>query len=136
MSAHEPPLGVAIIVCERVITEEGTGNKSLISIFNEIHAPTFPCQHERLCVYLALTNGTGKQHIELRLKCLSDKIGEEPLMKLVGDIVFPDPNAVVELIFDLRRVVFLRAGSYAFEVHADNQFVFEGRFTVKLQNLT
>ena len=129
MEGHETPLGVAIVVCERVITEAQTSNKTLVSTFNNIQAQAFPCRHERLSVYVALTNGQGVRQVKLRLKKVSE---DATLFSLGGEVKFEDPNHVVELIFNLRNVVFADPGSYSFEVEVDLEYVFESRFNVSL----
>src|SRR2546423_12723645 len=125
MNGDEKPLGVAIIICDKVITEAGTNNKTLISIFNNILSNTFPCIHHRMAVYVALTNATGPKQISLLLK-----LGSETVLQLGGKISFPDPNSVVELIFNLTGVPFIESGAYCFEVHADDDYIFESRFNV------
>jgi hypothetical protein len=127
MSNGEKPLGVAIIICDRVITEAQTNNKTLVSIFNTIHASIFPCRHERLSVFVALTNGHGQKKISLILKQITDS-GVK--LKLSGDVQFENPNAVIEMIFNMQNVIFTASGVYAFEVFADDDYIFESRFNV------
>ena len=127
MPPDETPSGVAIVVCDRVITEAVTNNKTLVSIFNTINAPAFPCRHERLTVYVALTNGQGQKQVKLSLK---DSHTSELVGVVAGSVPFMGPNQVVELIFSIQNVIFARPGTYAFEVSADEVYVFESRFTV------
>ncbi|MGA2030510.1 MAG: hypothetical protein ABSG87_10620, partial [Verrucomicrobiota bacterium] len=90
MNGTEKPIGVAIIICERVITEAGTGNKTIVSTFNNITAQNFPCMHPHMAVYVAMTNSVGFKQVNLLLKR-----GEKILIKVGGKINFPDNNAVV-----------------------------------------
>jgi hypothetical protein len=124
----EKPLGVAIVICEKVITEAQSNNKTLVSTFNHIRAKTLPCRHPRMAIYVALTNGSGEKKVELVFK-----LGNRAMMKLGGKIKFQNPNHVIELVFDLRSVVFPEPGLYAFEVFADDEYVFESRFNVTLE---
>lgn len=125
----ERPIGKAIILCDQVIEDKRTNNKSVIGIFNRISASRFPASHPRMAIYVALVNGVGKVPIELRLTCLTSS---EPkrLFATEGEVEFPDPNHIVELVFDLRSVVFEEPGQYVFEVLADSGFVFEAKFDV------
>lgn len=122
----EKPLGVAIVICERVITEARSNNKTLISTFNHITAKAFPCRHPQMAVYVALTSGQGEKRIDLVLR----RDQETPVIKMGGKVRFLNPNQVIELIFDLRSLVFPRPGVYAFEVLADEEIVLESRFQV------
>lgn len=123
----EKPLGVAIVICEKVITEAESNNKTLVSTFNHIRSKTFPCLHSRMAIYVALTNGGGEKKVDLVFKN-----GDRPMMKLGGKIKFQNPNHVIEMIFDLRNVAFPGPGLYAFEVFADDEYIFESRFNVTL----
>ncbi len=123
-------MGVAIIVCDRAIIEAETNNKTLVLIFNNINAPLFPCRHDRLCVYVALTNGKGQKQISLGLK--RHDASSDTSMHLFGGGHFENPNAVIEMIFNLRNVIFTEPGAFVFEVLADGEYVFESRFNVCL----
>ena len=114
-----------MIVCDKIITEAGTNNKTIISTFNNINAKAVPCIHPRIAVFVALTNTTGEKQIELVLKK-----DDRNIVKLGGKANFPDQNHVVELIFNLRNCVFPEQGRYSFEVYADSEYIFERRFNV------
>ena len=129
MALSENPIGVALVVCERVIIEEQTKNKTLVSIFNNISVRGFPCRHDRLCVYVALTNGQGDSNISLVLKLIEDG---SKVFSADGAVQFQDAQQTVEVIFAIRDFTFYKPGAYAFEVYADNEYVFESRFTVNL----
>lgn len=121
----EKPSGKAIIICERVITDADTQNKTLVSTFNKVTAKHFPCKHDRLAVYVALTDSSGTKHVELRFK---NEAREQPLLKLSGDVLFPHPNAVVELIFEIRNILLPQPGMFTFEIFADGEYIFDVRF--------
>ncbi len=124
-SGSEKPIGIAIIVCDRVITEAGTNNKTIVSTFNNITTKVLPCVRHRLSVFVSLTNTRGEKQIELVLKK-----DERNILKLGGKATFPDPNHVIELIFNFRNLVFPEQGKYGFEVYADDEYIFERQFNV------
>jgi hypothetical protein len=125
MTGAEKPIGVAIIICDKVITEQGTGNKTIVSIFNTIGSPSFPCLHHKMSIYVAMTNATGIKQVNLILK-----FGDDEKIKVGGKINFPAPDAVVEVIFNLVGVPFAEPGLYCFEAHVSGEYVFESRFNV------
>ena len=129
MAFTDNPIGVALVVCERVIIEDQTKNKTLVSIFNNISVRGFPCRHDRLCVYVALTNGQGSSKISLVLKVIEDG---SKVFSADGQVDFQDVHQTVEVIFNIRDFMFYKAGAYAFEVYAGDEYVFENRFTVNL----
>jgi len=57
----------AMLVCDYVITEQGTNKKSLIGVFENINAAQFPCIHHGLSVYIKMTDGQGTYRFRLEL---------------------------------------------------------------------
>ena len=121
--SSEIPMGVAIVICEKVIREHGTNNKTLVSTFNSIAAPRFPCQHSRLAILVSLTNGNGTCSVELHFK----KSEGEAAFKVLGEVIFNGPYHVVDLVFKVKNCVFPEPGTYVFEVYADKEYIFESR---------
>lgn len=124
------PNCVSLIICETVIEDARSRNKSLINMFNGILAPRLPARHDRLCAFAAITGGRGKVNVVLRL-CY-DKDYEKDLLHLEGEVEFPasDPNAVVDLVFEIRGFVFEQFGNYTFEVVHGQVPLLTRRFTV------
>ena len=123
--SNEKPMGVAILICDKVITEQGTMNKTLVSTFNTIRSKIFPCAHPALAIFVSLTNATGEKEVNLVFSS-----GETQIMKSGGKAVFDNPNQMVEFIFNLVNLPFARPGVYSFEVFVDGEYVFESRFNV------
>jgi hypothetical protein len=122
MSADEKPIGVAIVICDKVITESPSQNKTLVSILNRVDAANFPHAHGRLSVYVALGCGQGKREISLVVKRIRD--GME-ISKSAGYVELQTPNDLLELFFEFHKIVFPEPGSYVFEVLDDDDFIFQ-----------
>lgn len=123
----ETPLGMAIVLCDEIIIDQETQKKSLIGTFCNLWAPEFPVQHPKLCVYVTLTNGMGMVQVEM--KCCNTATAEK-VFGIEGQIQFPDPNHVHELIFKVNNLIFPQAGVYSFEVLCNDEMVLENRFNV------
>ena len=67
MSDQPIPSGVAIVVCDLIIEDKLTSKKSLIGIFNQIGAQSFPYRHPQICVFVSLTEGRGQCAARLRI---------------------------------------------------------------------
>jgi hypothetical protein len=115
-------IGVAIVICDKVITESPSQNKTLVSILNRIDAADFPHVHGRLSVYVALDCGQGKREISLVVKRVRDGM---KICKTAGHVELQTPNDLLELFFEFQKIVFPEAGSYVFEVLDDNDFIFQ-----------
>ncbi len=123
-----PPLGVALMICDQVISEAGTNKKSLIGVFNNISARQFPCRHNRLCIFVTITGGHGTAKTEVR--CVSEQTGNA-LFGAEGQVSFANPNQVVEAVFEFNNVVFPAPGLHCIELLSNDQLVLQRRFIVQ-----
>lgn len=105
----ETPLGLALIVCDTLIEDRFTGKKSLVGLFEGLHAASFPCMHPAMSILVELTNVSGKQ--TCRLLCKHDD-GETVAFEARGDLNCPDPGKVVQIAFGFRSVRFPKPGIY------------------------
>ncbi len=119
MMKSPKPVVNAMLVCDRVITEAGTNKKSLIGIFENINAFTFPCEHHFLSVYIKLTDANGKYKFGLKLVDLENDsaIGGAEIPK---EIEIRNPLATHDLVFNLAKIKFAHPGKYEFRIFANN----------------
>jgi hypothetical protein len=125
----EPPLGIALILCDLIITDAKTGKNSLIGLFNNINCTHLPSQHSRFCVFAQLTNGQGTQAIEVSCHSLQD---DETVFQTGGEVEFHNPNQVIEIQFELLNLTFPHEGMYTVELEAEGLPLIESRFNVSL----
>lgn len=125
----EPPLGIALILCDLIITDAKTGKNSLIGLFNNINCTTLPSQHSRFCVFAQLTNGQGTQAIEVSCRSLQD---DETVFQTGGEVEFHNPNQVIEIQFELLNLTFPHEGMYTVELESEGLPLIESRFNVSL----
>lgn len=81
------PVALALVLCEKVIVEEGTRNASLIGTFNHLHAGTFPFVPLPFCVVATLTGAQGEGEITLSVTRLET---DEEVASLTRRVEFPD----------------------------------------------
>lgn len=129
MSVFPSPKANAMLVCDYVITEQGTNKKSLIGVFENINAARFPCVHHGLSVYIKMTEGIGKYRFRLELIDLkNDKsIGKG---EIPHDIELRNPLAAHELVFNLKGLKFAHAGEYEFRMFANDKIMAQKSFMV------
>ena len=128
MTASETPIGVALIICDRVITDAQTNEKTLVSIFNRITARQFPCLHPRLAIYTAITNGNGP--IATQIRCANEDNEDKTVFQAKGTINFPGPNHVVEASFRINNVTFPKPGLHNIELLCQDELILQRRFHV------
>ena len=127
--ASAPPKANAMLVCDYVITEQGTNKKSLIGIFENISAARFPCTHGSLSVYIKLTEGNGVYRfrlelVDLQTNSLTGK-GEIP-----REVTIQSPLLVHELVFNLKTLRFAHPGEYEFRIFANDKIFGQKTFKV------
>jgi len=123
------PECLALVLCEQVIQDLRTKNLTLVNIFNTIAAPfraSRPRQHERLSIFVSLTNGRGNSRGKL---IVHDAEGNE-VFHGEGDVRFPDPVAVVEMTFDIRGLPLPSDGEYRIQFWCDDSLVGQRCFRV------
>src|SRR5947209_11779280 len=104
----EKPICIAVIICNEVIEDKATSNKTLVSIFNTIGTPGLPCQHPRMFVMASLTDGRGRWPITFRI---TDPSGRA-IMRLDGEAHFGSPLDVVDLVLQVRGLQLEEAGEH------------------------
>jgi hypothetical protein len=123
-----PPYPLCLLVCEQVIVDETSKNRTAVGIFSDILAASFPAVHPRLAVYIELTNGHGHCALELRL---INAATDETLVAVGGAVNFTDPRHVAHLRFNFNGLVFNTAGEYRFQLFAEHELLMERRILVK-----
>jgi hypothetical protein len=121
---------LSLVLCENVIEDKRTNNKSLIGLFNRITGPTLPLLYPKLCIVVSLTGGRGTVPINIRISSLQNN---EEILKLSGEVTFNDSLAVIDLVLECRNVPFKKAGVHAMTVYAGTeQMIVERRFEVSV----
>ena len=120
----------AMLICDYVITERGTNKKSLIGVFENIGAATFPCTHFAMSVYIKLTDAQGSYRFRLELTDLQNDstIGKSEMPE---EIQVPSPLLAHELVFNLRGVRFMHAGKYEFRIFANDKIFGQKKLVVE-----
>ena len=123
-----PPSPLAMMVCDAVVRDPATSKSTLCGCFTTIAAKVFPATHPVLWVYVALTDGHGKNLISLRLVDADETL--DPIFEMQQETEFKEPRVVLEMCFVVQNVVFPVAGEYRLQLHADGQHVIERRIVV------
>jgi hypothetical protein len=129
MAVEQPPPDVlAMILADTVLHEPSSGKFFIQGTYSVIWASEFPYTHPSLVTYLAITGGHGKTRMRLSLVDVDEV--REPVFQGEGDLEFPDPIAVVEMVLVRRNVVFPEPGEYRLQLYGAGQFLRERRLQV------
>ncbi len=118
---HTLPIIHSIIICERVIVEEGSKKKTLVGIFGRINCKKIPMVWPELGVYIALSDVEQRYNMKLELVCLEDN---RQLLQVKG-ILEPRKSLNWELIWTLRGIRFEKWGEHAFRFWVDDDIIGE-----------
>lgn len=125
--AHiEKPLCIALLVCESVIQNSRTQNKSFIEAFNTMGAAAVPVNANRLMVVLTLTNVTG--HGKFRL-IINTPSGPE-LVRMECELTKGNPLEHYDWLFDLSGILLPEFGTYQINVHFEDEVLAGRPFTL------
>jgi len=114
------PSVVAMLVCDQIIAEQGTGKKSLVGVFDNMYSPGFPVQ-TRFAVYAKLVDlDQGQYKCRVRLVKLKD---ETLVADLTADLVINDPLSPAELAINMVGIIVPEAGKYEFQLYADDIYL-------------
>lgn len=128
--AHLPKLN-SMLLCDAVIVDELTKKKTLVGLFDSIHAFNFPTIHPSIAVYVRCTDAAGEYTFTLELVDLKENkvIGRAQELRAT----LPDRLRFTDLIFRLQGAQFPHAGKYEFRILANGR-VF-GQAAVSLSQL-
>ena len=111
----------AILACDQIIEEAGTGRLTLVRLLDRVTASEFPFDYVRgVTVYVRITDAAGEYAMRMEVVRLHDEetIGEGDAM-----ITAPDRMTPHEFTFDVPAIPCERAGACEFRLFANGRFV-------------
>ena len=129
------PLPQAMIVCDAVHRDQTTGKFFLLGTFSTIATRRIPCRHERLTLFVALTDCHGVTPFLVKLVRVDREHGDdEVLARVAGEINSPDPQRIHELVLQMKDLTFPREGEYRFQLESRGELLLEKRLIVVRQS--
>ena len=124
----ELPICVALILCNDVIEDKRSGNKTLVGLFNSIGAGQLPAVHPRMFLFATLAGGIGEWPFTFRIAAPS---GQE-LMRMQDKVNFQDPFTGHDLVVELRNLPLEEEGVYFVDLRLGETPLLHRRFTVQI----
>lgn len=123
-----PPYPLAMVVCDNIHRDPGTGKSFLLGCFSVICASEFPAIHPCLALYVSVTNGRGTVPFRVQLVDVNEE--RDPIWVEENEFELPDPRVVLEMCFCLNNLTFTEPGEYRFQLFACKKFLMERRILV------
>lgn len=114
------PLVHAMLICEKVISEEKTRKKSLIGVFDTVYYLRLPVGIPELWIYVNLSDVVGKLTTRIELVYLNEnrKVAEAKLE-------LPEGRLNREVGYCFKNMVFAKTGTYVFRFWVDDDVISE-----------
>jgi len=120
------PVCVSTLICNEVIEDKRSGNKTVVGIFNAVGAAQLPATHPRMTIMASVTNVDNELPVQLIIA------GPEGKEILRADAVVPsrNPGDVVDLLFEVNNTTFTEYGDHTVEVRSGADVIGARRFQV------
>jgi hypothetical protein len=126
----DAPVCVAIVICNEIIEDKRTSNKTLVGLFNSVGVSALPATHPRLFLLASLTNVHGELPVSFSVRSHS---GRE-LLRVEGSANSGgDPLAVVDLVLEVLGLTVHEEGVHFVDVLSGDSLLGSRRFTVTRQ---
>ena len=123
----QKPHAISLMLCDRVVFEQGSQKPFLLGIFTGMAVEGFPSGPQTLDVFAALTDGLGDGTIQLSVTELAT---DEEIYVQTAELRFPDPLRVVNLCLRVRSLWFAVPGEYLFTLSVDGEEIATRRVRV------
>jgi hypothetical protein len=123
-----PPVVLTLLIADNHILDHRWGQHSVIGIFSQVKATTFPLTLSRLCIYAELSNGRGPVPIQIRIIDAAES--RTPVIDAVANITFADPLDVGHLAFGAMSITFPAPGDYRVQLLAHSVLLAERRLNL------
>jgi len=124
-----PPVALAMVICDAVWIDPSTGKPTLLGLFSEIAAKTFPAVHPLLAVHVCMTDAHGKVPIKRQLVDADEE--NDPLFQVENEIDFPDRRAMINMHVHMQGIAFPEPGEYRLQLFGSGEFILERRLLVR-----
>jgi len=120
------PVCVSTLICNEVIEDKRSGNKTVVGIFNAVGAAQLPATHPRMTIMVSVTNVDRELPVHLVIR------GPEGKELLSAEAVVPSrsPGDVVDLLFEVNNTTFTEYGDHTVEVRSNTGPIGARRFQV------
>lgn len=118
----------AILLCEKIIVEQGTGNISVIGIFTGFMVKSVPTKVGRFFVFMQVIDGIGRYDVSVEVHDLHDQTCIARSSPLA--IEFADRPNGGHIVIPVPPLPIKREGAYDVVVMADGQEIQRQKFFV------
>lgn len=129
LDVSEHPRAMALLVCQRVIVDEGTKQKSLIDIYDNVTVSSLPAAIPKIAIYACLSRGTRDME-QICLGLFSPN--GETIVKSVLGVTDWGIAGQVDFVISLEMVPITSAGVYDLQLFVAEHVLASRRLVVQI----
>lgn len=123
----DKPACLLIALCNDVIEDKRSNNKSLIGLFSNINVLSIPAAHPRLYLVFSMTNMQGDVPVRVALR--NPQGGEA---HFDNSVRAESPDQVIDIVMQLDNLALPALGRYSFELWAGEHFLAQRYINVNM----
>ncbi len=114
------PIVKSFLIADCILQDRATGKWSAVGIFDRIYAPSFPCKHSTLAIYVKLADALG--HYKVRIEF---RDAEDNQISTFDAIELDVANRLqgVEFGVTTHGLPLKKAGKYQFQLFLNGEYV-------------
>ena len=113
------PFVKSFLISDVVLQDRGSVKWSVIGFFYQVYAPTFPCVHPTVAIYVRLTDAHGRYRVRIEFRDEQDKI----VATFEGiEIAVEDRLRGVEFGFTTHGLRLEKPGRYQFQLYLNDDY--------------
>jgi len=125
-----PPIPMAFLICDQVITDEATKKKTIIGVFDRIWVAKFPTNHHPIAVYARFFDAEGTFDVRVQYVKVDN---ESVLAEANMTMNVPQRHTAAEFAIAFPPVPIPEPGDYEFRLWINHRYVQKVGFAA-LQN--
>jgi len=126
----DTPVCVAIIICNEIIEDKRTSNKTLVSLFNSISVTALPAMHPRLFFFASVTHVKDDQPLSFTITSPSGK----EILRADGAVSSGgDPALIIDLTLEVLGLTVGEEGIHLLNVVSGEKMLGSRSFSVVMQ---
>jgi hypothetical protein len=108
------PIALAMVLCDGIHIDPGTGKRTLLGLFNSACSSELPAKINQLAVYCCITECNGETPFTFKVVDVNEE--RDPIFETEGNMRCDDPLGIIELDLVMGGVEFPEYGEYRFQL--------------------
>src|SRR5207249_732976 len=119
---------LAMVLCDGIHIDPGTGKRTLLGLFNSACASELPVRVNLMAAYCCLTECRGETPFNFRVIDVNEE--RDPVFETAGNVLCNDPLGIVELDLVMGGIEFPQFGEYRFQLLSGGTPLIERKLSV------